>query len=56
MNLLLAPDIQEELLFWPRLTSGRDPFSLRHLQPIAQTADWTQQRHLWSRLKASRSI
>lgn len=32
MNLLmLAPDIQEEILFLPRVTGGRDPTHLRHL-------------------------
>jgi len=48
MNLLmLAPDVQEEILFLPRVTVGRDPIHLRQLQPIALTPDWRKQRHLW---------
>ena len=36
MNLLnLAPDIQEALLFFPRVESGRDPVGERELRPIA---------------------
>lgn len=45
MNLLmLAPDIQEEILFLPRATAGRDPIHLRQLQPIALEPDWRKQR------------
>ncbi len=48
MNLLhLAPDIQEELLFLPRVERGRDPLTERDLRPIAATADWRKQRKLW---------
>lgn len=53
MNLLmLAPDIQEAVLFLPRLESGRDPIHLRQLQPIALVPDWRKQRRLWSALAA----
>ena len=38
--LLLAPDIQEALLFLPRTERGRDPIHLRHLQPLTRIADW----------------
>lgn len=48
MNLLmLAPDIQEEILHLPRVTGGRDPIHLRMLQPIALVADWRKQRQMW---------
>src|SRR5262245_51913909 len=48
MNLLLlAPDIQEALLFLPRTPRGRDPLILRDLQPLAAVTDWTEQRRLW---------
>ncbi len=51
MNLLhLAPDIQEQLLFLPPVTQGRDPMILRDLQPIAATPDWRKQRKLWTAL------
>ncbi len=48
MNLLmLAPDIQEQILHLPRVTSGRDSINLRQLQPIALVSDWRKQRRLW---------
>ena len=48
MNLLmLAPDIQEEILFLSRVTVGRDPIHLRQLQPIALVPDWRKQRQQW---------
>ena len=54
MNLLLlAPDIQEELLFLPRIESGRDSLCLRKLQAIATTADWKVQREMWVELQQS---
>jgi len=53
MNLLLlAPDIQEQLLFLPETLRGRDPIHLRHLQPIAFLPDWNAQRPRWRRLAA----
>ncbi len=53
MNLtLLAPDIQEDLLFLPLVVEGRDPIILRDLQPIAQECDWRWQRKLWANLQA----
>lgn len=48
MNLLcLAPDIQENLLFLPRVEHGRDPVQERHLRPIAAVAGWRKQRRMW---------
>lgn len=45
MNLLLlAPDLQERLLFLPRVTAGRDPATLGQLQRVALMADWKKQR------------
>ena len=39
INLLnLAPDIQEEILYLPRTTSGRDPIGERGLRPICGVA------------------
>ena len=50
-NLLhLAPDLQEELLFWRRPQRGRDPLHLARLQPIAAAFDWKKQRRLWGEL------
>ena len=45
MNLLLlAPDIQEELLFLPRIKQGRDPITLKMLVSIALEPLWEEQR------------
>lgn len=53
MNLLmLAPDIQEAILFLPRVERGRDPIHIRQLQPIALAPDWRKQRRLWLKLVA----
>jgi len=55
MNLLmLAPDIQEEILCLPRVTGGRDLIHLRQLQPIALVPDWRKQRRLWIDLLRAR--
>jgi hypothetical protein len=54
-NLLhLAPDLQEELLFWRRPPRGRDPLHLARLQPIAAAFDWKKQRRLWRELVRGR--
>lgn len=45
---LLAPDIQEELLFLPPVIHGRDPLVLRDLLPIAAVPDWRLQRRAWT--------
>jgi hypothetical protein len=51
MNLrLLAPDIQEQLLFCPLIEGGRNAIYLRQLQPIAAEPDWKKQRGLWRNL------
>ncbi len=51
MNLtLLAPDIQETILFLPRIEEGGDIIRLREMQPIALTADWREQRQTWQAL------
>jgi hypothetical protein len=51
MNLLLlAPDIQEEILFLPKTVEGHDPIKLKHLQPICLEMDWGRQRERWGKL------
>jgi len=53
MNLLhLAPDVQEELLFLPEVTSGRDPIHERMLRPVTALVDWREQRVAWLQLRA----
>lgn len=48
MNLrLLAPDIQEEILFLPRISKGPGPITERDLRPIAAQPLWRRQRQMW---------
>ena len=57
MNLLmLAPDIQEAILFLPPVERGRDPIHLRQLQGIALVPHWRKQRRLWGSLPESGSF
>ncbi len=52
MNLLLlAPDIQEEILFLPPTCRGRDRFGVGQLQAIALVPSWSKQRRLWDQLQ-----
>jgi len=52
MNLLhLAPAIQEEILFLPRVTKGRDPIAERNLRSVIREVDWDRQKGLWRRLR-----
>ena len=47
MNLLLlAPDLQEQILFLPPASGGRHPVRLAQLQLIARVPDWSRQRRL----------
>jgi len=48
--LLLAPDIQEALLFLPGAASGHDPIHLRELRYVCQTPIWAEQRLRWAEL------
>lgn len=55
MNMrLLAPDIQEEILFLPRTMKGHDRIRERDLRPISVIPDWNCQRMMWSELVADR--
>ncbi len=48
MGLLnLAPDLQEALLFQPRVERGRPQVLLRDLNALAAEPDWAMQRALW---------
>jgi hypothetical protein len=54
--LLLAPDIQETLLFLPPTERGRDAIRLRQLQALAALPDWRQQRQRWQELRGSTGL
>jgi hypothetical protein len=46
----LAPDLQEEILFLPRVERGRAPLILAKVLPIAAIPDWAKQRRQWRAL------
>ncbi len=51
MNLnLLALQIQEEILFLPKIHKGHDPISERDIRPIALKPRWDMQLKLWRAL------
>ena len=50
LNLLhLAPSIQEELLFLPPVTRGRDAVTERHFRNIVARVSWREQQSLQRR-------
>ena len=53
--LLLAPDIQEEILFLPPIENGHDPVHERQLREIVAVLDWGKQRRMWQCLIDRRS-
>jgi hypothetical protein len=56
MNLLnLAPDLQEQILFFPRVYSGPDPITERDLRGLCTLRQWSDQHLLWNRILANRS-
>ena len=49
LNLtMLAPDIQEALLFLPPVESGRDTTKEWQVRPVAAEPVWAKQRRMWS--------
>jgi len=51
MNLLLlAPDIQEDILSLPPTTQGKDPITLRGLRQVIAEPSFARQRYLWRKL------
>lgn len=54
MNLLvLAPDLQETILCWPPVTSGKDPISERGLRAVVAELEWRRQRSRWDSILRS---
>ena len=52
MSLLhLAPDLQEKILFLPRVQSGRDRMHLHELQALTALLDWQEQRCRWNEMQ-----
>ncbi len=51
MNLLLlAPDIQDQVLNLPRTVRGHDPIAETHLRSIVREIEWARQRRMWQEL------
>ena len=48
--LSLAPDIQEAILFLPRIDSGPDTVKEIDVRRIARVLDWGVQRGRWERI------
>ncbi len=44
--LLLAPDIQEEIVFMV-VTTGRDPVTEHSVRRVVRALDWEEQRRRW---------
>lgn len=56
MNLLLlAPDIQEAILFLPPTTKGPDPIVENDIKPLLRTLSFRNQRELWAAIAAAQS-
>jgi hypothetical protein len=56
MGLLnLAPEIQEQILFFDRVLQGRDPVSEPALRKLTTITCWQQQMQLWAKLTAPTS-
>jgi hypothetical protein len=49
--ILLAPDIQEEILFFPKTDGRRFPISQKYIEPLTRVPDWNRQRELWVEIK-----
>ena len=46
--LLLAPDLQEAVLFLPTVERGGQPTTEKQLRPIAAVPSWGKQRRMWT--------
>ena len=49
--LLLASDIQEELLYLPEEIQGKAAIHARLLRPLTTEIDWRVQRRMWARIR-----
>jgi hypothetical protein len=53
---MLAPEIQEDLLFLPEAASARSAIHERMLRPIAAEVDWGRQREIWTNMSTLLSV
>jgi hypothetical protein len=54
--LLLAPEIQDQILALPAVVAGRDSVSERQLRAIAAMADWGKQRRISTHQRKNRIV
>jgi len=50
--LLLAPDIQEDILFLPRTREGGDQITERGVRVVIGEMSFVNQRHMWGGVKS----
>ena len=53
---MLAPDIQEYLLYLPPETTGKPFLHEKRLRPIAAMIDWDQQRVAWRQVLQEKAV
>ncbi len=53
---LLAPDVQEAILFLPPAVKGPGWITERGLRPLVAEPDWVKQRGLWESLRGQRVL
>jgi len=46
---LLAPDIQEAILFLPPIAKGPEPLNALDLRSVGRAGTWAEQRNAWAR-------
>jgi hypothetical protein len=51
--LHLAPDLQEKILFLPRVQNGRDRIHLHELQALTALLAWEEQRRRWNEMQGT---
>ena len=49
-RLLLAPDVQEAILFLPRTDGLHATIGERYVRPIGALPDWLKQRRMWEEM------
>lgn len=53
--LVLAPDLQEELLFW-EVEEGLDPITEGDLRRVVREPIWSKQREVWRTLRQRHTV
>lgn len=48
---MLAPNVQEEVLFLLHIESGKAALHEKLLRPISAEMDWDKQREMWAQIR-----